>query len=1148
MVRAVPGVPGCGSSACSTSCSRCSSATCRYARFLLDGQTAVLDDYLEVRPEAAETLRRLAASGPPLGRAVDDPHGRVHGLGRDHRPRPAARHARARRSSAARCRSATCPTCSGTSRRCPRCCAWPGSSTRSCGAACRRRSPRPRSGGRRPTARGARRVPLRLVLERPRPARRRQAARRARSRATSSSSATARLPGGGLLLMNGTDHQLPQPWLGRVVAEANDGAGRLPLRRSPRSPSTSPSSRPTGLHDLERRAAVGRAGQRAHGRGVEPRRRAPGVRGAPSARSSAGPSRSRALLLPADRYPHALLEHRVAQPRAQQRARLVVRVQRRRGRRRRCVVRYQEARQIGDGLAREALHALAAEVDAPPASTIVVNPTGRRPRRADRGHRARRRAGALRRARRRHAVPDAGAADASAARGSRTIVVGQKVRWVLEMMRGPEFAGARIGRYDLDRRRRRRARRRASTASRRASPPSTSRSCARSCSRSATKARRSASGCSHAAGARGRSSPPTPSRASGWRTLRAPPPATGPATAVTAGAGVARQRAPAGRGRSRPTARTRSRPPTGVTLPGLGRLVDGGDGGDTYNYSPPARTRRRPARAGRRHAARVRAGAGPVRRRRRPTGGRRTRSATSGRAARSGGRDRARHRAAPRSSCAPASGSSGSAPSSTTGAATTACGPTSRCRRRSPAPTPSARSRSCDRGLTAEGGPHEFGLPTFVSRRFVDASDGDVGLARAPRRPARVRVVDERPRARAHAAAGHRLPVSRASCRCRAEPGRAARPARRARSCRAISRSTTRVLPHRGDWRGAGLYDAADEFLVPLERVRGGGWPARDARRPAGALRVDGAEVSAVMREPGGLVVRVFNPSPETERRAAVERDGAPATGWTSWTSRAGRRSRSRARSTCDRGRSPRSAWCRRARLTVTAAARRARASAGAPRAGPHPAARSVDQAGSSPGRGSAVAPVADSQSSAGRAPCQRTAYDTAPGAGRRVVHLERSGRASRPGARRAAPTAPSSRRHEQRRAPLQQVRRAVGPGEGGRRRAFGRERSARARGRRRAVPPAAARPSRGDATPLPPRRSKPQSSSAATSPPSRRAVHRRSSSSDARAASTACLRAAASGSTTRIPRSSCAAHPAAASPASGSRARSTASTGADRS
>ncbi|HUQ40291.1 MAG TPA: glycoside hydrolase family 38 C-terminal domain-containing protein, partial [Acidimicrobiales bacterium] len=34
-----------------------------YARFLLDGQMAVVDDYLEVRPEAEPLLRRLAASG-----------------------------------------------------------------------------------------------------------------------------------------------------------------------------------------------------------------------------------------------------------------------------------------------------------------------------------------------------------------------------------------------------------------------------------------------------------------------------------------------------------------------------------------------------------------------------------------------------------------------------------------------------------------------------------------------------------------------------------------------------------------------------------------------------------------------------------------------------------------------------------------------------------------------------------------------------------------------------------------------------------------------------------------------------------------------------------------------------------------------------
>ncbi len=88
------------------------------------------------------------------------------------------------------------------------------------------------------------------------------------------------------------------------------------------------------------------------------------------------------------------------------------------------------------------------------------------------------------------------------------------------------------------------------------------------------------------------------------------------------------------------------------------------------------------------------------------------------------------------------------------------------------------------------------------------------------------------------------------------------------------------VLPHRGDWRGARLYEAADELLVPLERVRAGG-VAGATRPPTGqALRVDGAQVSAVLREPGGLAVRVFNPSPDAAT-AVVERDGGPVTGWT---------------------------------------------------------------------------------------------------------------------------------------------------------------------------------------------------------------------------------------------------------------------------
>src|SRR5256885_17266498 len=44
-----------------------------YARFLLDGQTAVLDDYLEVRSAAEATLTRPAAAGPPAHAPVLEP-------------------------------------------------------------------------------------------------------------------------------------------------------------------------------------------------------------------------------------------------------------------------------------------------------------------------------------------------------------------------------------------------------------------------------------------------------------------------------------------------------------------------------------------------------------------------------------------------------------------------------------------------------------------------------------------------------------------------------------------------------------------------------------------------------------------------------------------------------------------------------------------------------------------------------------------------------------------------------------------------------------------------------------------------------------------------------------------------------------------
>jgi hypothetical protein len=94
------------------------------------------------------------------------------------------------------------------------------------------------------------------------------------------------------------------------------------------------------------------------------------------------------------------------------------------------------------------------------------------------------------------------------------------------------------------------------------------------------------------------------------------------------------------------------------------------------------------------------------------------------------------------------------------------------------------------------------------------------------------------------------------------------------------------VAPHAGTWRGADLYGLADAFLVPLERARaaggrGEGGDGGDGGRPStGRARVvGGAEVSAVRREPGGLVVRVFNPANGTAV-TRVERSGAPARGW----------------------------------------------------------------------------------------------------------------------------------------------------------------------------------------------------------------------------------------------------------------------------
>jgi alpha-mannosidase len=181
------------------------------------------------------------------------------------------------------------------------------------------------------------------------------------------------------------------------------------------------------------------------------------------------------------------------------------------------------------------------------------------------------------------------------------------------------------------------------------------------------------------------------------------------------------------------------------------------------------------------------------------------------------------------------------------------------------------------RGLTAEGGPHETGLPTFVSRRFVDCSDGTTGLALLHDGLLEYEVVGD----------GSELALTLLRATgylSRTEPSLRPNPAGpidpldgpQLQGRQVVEYA---VLPHQGDWQAADLYAAADARLVPLERGR---VPAATTATepPTGqALRVDGAQVSAVTRDGGGLTVRVFNPSPAPST-AVVEHRGTPAQGW----------------------------------------------------------------------------------------------------------------------------------------------------------------------------------------------------------------------------------------------------------------------------
>ncbi|HEX5616322.1 MAG TPA: glycoside hydrolase family 38 C-terminal domain-containing protein, partial [Acidimicrobiia bacterium] len=535
-------------------------------------------------------------------------------------------------------------------------------------------------------------------------------------------------------------------------------------------------------------------------------------------------------------------------------------------------VRYAQARQIGDGITRDAMHAAAA-VDAPAGATVVVNPT------------AHDRSGIVE-----CTVPGAGplhfvdtdgiprptqVIDELGGEGYVTMVTGEKVRWVLDLMRGTEFAGRQVTSYEW----RRDAAGVEEVVLQQAGPGDDR--CDLGELREAMLARGVAGATMRVrlllAPFRRAVVDTGPVPGFGWSTLL-PRDGASPSSALGVdvdGARLFNEHLSVVVDRADGTYSITTT--DGVSLPGLGRLVDGGDGGDTYNYSPPDVDEiiDRP------HAVVIEPTAsGPVRASIRVTST----------------YDWPTHAIGDERSCSARADTKWRVVVRTTlelrngerflrvhHELDNQCRD-HRLRAHFPLPSPVTHSDAecafavVRRGLTAEGGAHEHGLPTFPSRRFVDCSDGDVGVALVHDGLLEYEVVDD----------GRELALtllratgylSRAEPALRPNP---AGPTDPVEGAQVLGRQVAdyAVVPHRGDWRAAALPARADEFLVALERVRAQPRPPSSSRPATGrALRVDGAEVSAVLRERGRLVVRVVRTDPEVGP-VTIERAGVPAHGW----------------------------------------------------------------------------------------------------------------------------------------------------------------------------------------------------------------------------------------------------------------------------
>lgn len=190
-----------------------------------------------------------------------------------------------------------------------------------------------------------------------------------------------------------------------------------------------------------------------------------------------------------------------------------------------------------------------------------------------------------------------------------------------------------------------------------------------------------------------------------------------------------------------------------------------------------------------------------------------------------------------------------------------------------PLPAPARTSRAecafavVERGLTAEGGPTELGLPTFPSRRFVAAG----GLTVAHEGLLEYELVDVEGSVEGGEARTLALTLLRATGMLSQGPMATrplpAGPLTPMEGPQSQGPAVATFAVHVG---GRDPYAVVDDAFLPLLVTRGGGTGATGTTSGQ-VLSVTGAEVSAVVREGGQLLVRVFNP---TAAPATVTIDG----------------------------------------------------------------------------------------------------------------------------------------------------------------------------------------------------------------------------------------------------------------------------------